>query len=187
MTKISVTASIVAIALLIGPIHSFERSSGTGGAASGPSAGTGSAAGSPSAGSAGAGTASVSGVPSGSANAGGLNNSGNDPSGAGNSAKVAAPPGARHQQRRHGQFVGIIGHDGIIRDDRFDFDQSGRWDGCDRAKQVGRRRDRCRRQGHRSQAEKHLQGLLTGQAGSPDPPARTKKFRDGIGGGINFH
>jgi hypothetical protein len=78
MTKISVTASIVAIALLIGPIHSFAQS--------------GSAAGSPSAGSAGAGTAGVSGVPSGPANAGGLNNSGNDPSGAGNSAKVAAPP-----------------------------------------------------------------------------------------------
>jgi hypothetical protein len=92
MTKISVTASIVAIALLIGPIHSFAQSSGAGGAASGPSAGSGSAAGSPSAGSAGAGTAGVSGVPSGPANAGGLNNSGNDPSGAGNLGKVATPP-----------------------------------------------------------------------------------------------
>jgi hypothetical protein len=108
MTKISVTASIVAIALLIGPIHSFERSSGTGGAASGPSAGSGSAAGSPSAGSAGAGTASVSGVPSGPANAGGLNNSGNDPSGAGNAA-------AGHEQSRHRQFIGIIDDHGLRR------------------------------------------------------------------------
>jgi hypothetical protein len=96
ISKISVTASLVAIAMMIGPASSFAQSSGgggsTGGAASGPSGGTGSAAGSPAAGSAGAGTAGVSGVPSGPASAGGLNNSANDPSGAGNSVKVAQPP-----------------------------------------------------------------------------------------------
>jgi hypothetical protein len=99
ISKISVTASLVAIAMMIGPASSFAQSSGggasggsTGGAASGPSGGTSSAAGSPAAGSAGAGTAGVSGVPSGPASAGGLNNSANDPSGAGNSLKVAQPP-----------------------------------------------------------------------------------------------
>jgi len=35
MTKISVTASIVAIALLIGPIHSFAQSAGGGDGAGG--------------------------------------------------------------------------------------------------------------------------------------------------------
>jgi hypothetical protein len=73
MTKASVTASLVAVALLFGSVGSFAQGGGSGGsaggAASGPSAGSGSAAGSPSAGSAGAGTAGVSGVPSGPANA----------------------------------------------------------------------------------------------------------------------
>jgi hypothetical protein len=100
MTKISVAASIIAIAILVGPAGSFAQSGGGsgggGGSASGPasdpSAGIGSAVGSPSAGSAAAGTAGVSGVPSGPANVGGLNNSGNDPSGAGNSSKLASPP-----------------------------------------------------------------------------------------------
>jgi hypothetical protein len=94
MVKLSATASLVAIAILIGPIGSLAQSGGgsAGAAASGPSAGTGSAVGSPNAGSAGAGTAGVNGVPSGPANAGGLNNSGNDPSGAGNSGKVVSKP-----------------------------------------------------------------------------------------------
>src|SRR5467141_2680574 len=100
MTRISVLASAVGIAILASPIGSLAQSGGggagggsAGGAASGPSTGSGSAAGSPSAGSAGAGTAGVSGVPSGPANAGGLNNSGNDPSGAGNSAKAPEATG----------------------------------------------------------------------------------------------
>ena len=67
MTGISVTASMIAIAIVIGPVSSFAQTAGgsAGGASSGASEGSGSAAGSPSAGSAGAGTAGVSGVPSG--------------------------------------------------------------------------------------------------------------------------
>jgi hypothetical protein len=98
MSRISVMASAIAIAMVVVPVGSFAQSGGgagggsAGGAASGPSAGGGSAVGSPSAGSAGAGTAGVSGVPSGPASAGGLNNSLNDPSGAGNSGKVVSQP-----------------------------------------------------------------------------------------------
>src|ERR1700694_5061005 len=85
MTKAPITASLVAIAILIGSVGSFAQSGGggsgsgsgggggsAGGAASGPSAGSGSAAGSPNAGSAGAGTARVRGVPFRPANAGGV-------------------------------------------------------------------------------------------------------------------
>ena|ERR1700731_885915 len=83
MVKLSVTASLVAIAILAGPVGSHAQSGG---------GSAGSAVGSPNAGSAGAGSAGVNGVPSGPANAGGLNNSGNDPSGAGNSGKVVSEP-----------------------------------------------------------------------------------------------
>jgi len=100
MTRFSMMASAIVIALVAIPVGSFAQSGGgggtgggsAGGAASGPSTGGGSAVGSPSAGSTGAGSAGVSGVPSGPASAGGLNNSLNDPSGAGNSGKVVSQP-----------------------------------------------------------------------------------------------
>src|ERR1700716_2301164 len=68
MTKLSVAASIIAIAILAGPVSSLAQSGGggggsAGGAASGPSAGSGSAAGSPNAGSAGARTGGGCGAP----------------------------------------------------------------------------------------------------------------------------
>ena len=160
MPRISVTASIIAIAILLGLAGSLAQTGegGAGGAASGPSAGSGSPVGSPSAGSAGAGTTGVNGVPSGPANAGGLNNSGNDPSGAGNSAKLALATATGHQQRRHGQFVLVLRRH-IIDDDRLcsirPWGQFG-----DRSIGEWRCRCRCRRQSHRSQTEKYLSRLL---------------------------
>lgn len=88
MTKLSVTASIVAIVILAGPVASFAQSAG---GASGSSAG-GTAAGSPGAGSAGTGTTGIGGAPSAPATGGGLNNSGNDPGVAGNSPRLTTPP-----------------------------------------------------------------------------------------------